>query len=200
MACRLCNRELLAKFQICLARLRLKSGTVTFMKLSLLLWLFVALGSLTNQAMSEIYAPNEIPKDMIVTLERTACFGACPVYKLTITADGTVTFEGYENVAMKGIVKDRISEETLRQLLSEFEKVAYFSLRDTYDGSEDGCARHATDMPSAKTSIQINGRNKAVSHYLGCLMQGDEFRIYPQELVRLENKIDEIVESKRWIK
>src|SRR5260370_40414752 len=30
----------------------------------------------------------------LITLERTVCFGSCPSYRVTLSQDGTVTFEG----------------------------------------------------------------------------------------------------------
>src|SRR6059058_5801427 len=48
----------------------------------------------TGNANGKRTVADEIPKDTLITLERTACFGTCPVYKLTISADGKVAFEG----------------------------------------------------------------------------------------------------------
>src|SRR5919202_5807692 len=49
-------------------------------------------------------------KDQIteVTLERTACFGTCPAYKVTIRSDGTIIYEGREFVQMKGTYKGEV--------------------------------------------------------------------------------------------
>src|ERR1041385_8201332 len=44
-----------------------------------------------------------------ITLERTACFGTCPMYKLTIDSDGTVTFNGERFTKTTGIAKGKIS-------------------------------------------------------------------------------------------
>ncbi len=38
----------------------------------------------------------------VITLERTACFGACPVYTLSIYADGTVVYNGERFVDVEG--------------------------------------------------------------------------------------------------
>jgi hypothetical protein len=32
--------------------------------------------------------------NMVITLERTACFGTCPIYRLTIQGNGQVVYEG----------------------------------------------------------------------------------------------------------
>jgi hypothetical protein len=43
----------------------------------------------------------------------------------------------------------------------------------------------------------MNGRKKAISHYLGCGERGEDF---PRALVSLEDKIDEIVGTRRRLK
>jgi len=132
-----------------------------------------------------------IPKDLKITLERTECFGFCPVYKLTIAADGSVVFEGRRFVKQEGVTKSSVSPERLKQLMAEFDRVNFFSLEDDYSETRLSCP---TDQPSAITSIRINGKSKTINHYLGCL----EPKV-PKGLTELENKIDEIVNTAQWL-
>ena len=125
-------------------------------------------------------------EDIVITLERTVCFGACPDYTLTIHGDGTVTYEGRQFVRTQGTRTITISEEKIRQLLSEFQRVDYFSLDDSYEEFM------ATDMPSAITSLKANGKTKTVRHYHG------DFSA-PEKLTELEDRIDEIVNSDQWL-
>jgi hypothetical protein len=140
-----------------------------------------------------------IPADTLITLERTACFGPCPIYKLTITADGTATFEGRQNVKVKDLVRAHISGEDLRSLIASFEAASYFTLNDAYETQKDGCPEVWTDNPSAITSIRMNGKSKTISHYYGC-QTGSGSAIYPNGLTYLETKIDQIVGTDKWIK
>jgi hypothetical protein len=148
-----------------------------------------------------------IPSDTFITLERTGCYGTCPSYTLAISADGTIIFSGsyYSTVnggkqwKRSGVIRSYITPEQLHQLLTEFEKANYFSLQNSYRDVRDGCPTYATDSPSAYTSIQINGQKKAIEHYLGCLSSSRDFAGYPKELVDLENRIDEIVNTKQWM-
>jgi uncharacterized protein DUF6438 len=136
--------------------------------------------------------PQDIPQDLKITLERTECFGYCPVYKLTITADGAVVFEGRRFVKQEGAtIKSAISRERLKQLMAEFDRVKFFSLEDDYSETRLSCP---TDQPSAFTSIRVNGKSKTINHYLGCL----EPKV-PKGLTELENKIDEIVNTAQWL-
>jgi len=126
-------------------------------------------------------------EELVITLERTACFGTCPVYSLRIKGDGTVIYSGVDFVKTEGIHETKISMDAINQLILEFEKADYFSLNDSYTSFG------ASDMPSVNTSISIGGQTKAIEHY-----HGD--RSAPKQLTELENKIDEIVNTEQWIK
>lgn len=175
-------------------------------KILLLLWLALIGGEFSpakvlrnNQQVQQPAPMQIIPKDTVITLERTGCFGTCPIYKLKISANGSLIYEGQMYIKTKGIVKSTLSQEQLRELISEFEKAKYFSLRDSYEAAPDGCPAFWTDNPAAITSIQMKGKKKSISHYYGCREQGVDGVVYPQELYKLESRIDEIVNSKQWI-
>ena len=133
--------------------------------------------------------------DDSITLERTACFGTCPMYKVAITSDGTVTFNGERFTKTTGMAKGKISPADFRQLVSEFEKINYFSLPDNYAPGTPVCPQRITDMPSANTSIRLKGKTKSVSHYYGC---GNSEAL--AKLTALEKKIDEVAGTQMWIK
>jgi hypothetical protein len=143
-------------------------------------------------------ADSEIPEDLTITLERTGCYATvnvCPTYKLTVKADGAVVFEGKDVTEVKGEIEDKISVEKVKRLVAEFRKADYFNLENSYD--YENCPSTHTDRPNANTSIEIEGKQKTIYHYLGC--KGKDSEIFPARLSELENKIDEIVETKRWI-
>ena len=144
------------------------------------------------------------PKDTVITLERSQCFGTCPSYKLTVYGDGRVVYEGRKFVKVEGAVNDSVTQEQLKQLLAEFDKADYFSLRDTYFDATDGCPTYWTDNPTANTSLELGGKKKAVRHYYGCqekeTSKDSSFSVYPKKLYELESKIDEIVNTGRWVK
>ena len=132
--------------------------------------------------------PNDesIPEDLIIRLKRTVCFGECPAYMLTIKADGKVNFFGQDHTKVKGQAEGAISEEKIKQLIEEFKKVKFFDLEDNYlTGNCD------TDSATVHTTLFINGKTKRIEHNLGCKE--------PKELTKLENKIDEIVGTSKWI-
>jgi len=131
----------------------------------------------------------------VITLERGACFGTCPVYKLSIFADGRVEYEGKEFVKRQGKARGQISKAALQSLIREFEKIDYTKLDNEYVSEGPNCPEWWTDSPSAITSLDWKGKQKKIRHYHGC--RGA--RVLDQ-LTALENKIDQVVNTKRWIK
>ena len=51
-----------------------------------------------------------------VTLERHACFGACPTYTLTLRGDGSVVYVGGRHVAVTGTRRARLSRKAVARL------------------------------------------------------------------------------------
>jgi hypothetical protein len=136
--------------------------------------------------MKETSLQNDL-KDLIITLERTACNGTCPVYKLTIYGNGSVVYEGKGFVKTIGRITSNIGEERIRKLISLFNEIDFFSLKESYE------ERDVPDMASARTSINLGDNTKSVRHYYGDLTA-------PKKLTKLEHMIDKITTSNRWIK
>lgn len=146
----------------------------------------------TNISLSE---QSEIPPDTVISSERRGCFGDCPIYKVTIFADGTVTYNGENSFNESGIKQASISEDKLRELIREFGRIDYFKFQDAYgDGNEKACQELVTDSLSVTTTFTMQGKSKRVRHNYGC-------RGFPgeTELINLENLLDEIVNTAQWI-
>jgi hypothetical protein len=136
-------------------------------------------------------AGGESPDSPVITLERTACFGRCPVYTLAVSADGTVQYEGKAHVAHLGVASAQVEPSRIRALLSELEQAGYFSFAERYLASEPACGRYVTDSPSVITSVQLQGRIRRIVHDYGC---GNA----PGALTVLEQRIDDVLGSARW--
>lgn len=168
----------------------------------LLLWLVLnSLGCSAGQVVSSTQVAEATPNarsallEAVITLQREdGGWGMSPIYSLTIYADGAVVFEGEKNVKRKGVVRSKINQQELQQLIAEFEKINYFSLADRYLGKEN-CPVPSFDTPVVVTSFTHNGRSKKVIHDTGC--KGTSAL---EKLTALENKIEEVVNTKQWIK
>ncbi|HZB27348.1 MAG TPA: DUF6438 domain-containing protein [Gemmatimonadales bacterium] len=127
----------------------------------------------------------------VVTLERTACFGRCPVYRISVSPSGEVFYEGRAHVRHLGEARGQVPAERVHALLSELERAGYFSFATRYAAAEPACGRYATDLPTAITTVRLNDRSKRIVHDYGC---GDA----PGALRVLERRIDEVLNSGQW--
>jgi hypothetical protein len=124
--------------------------------------------------------PQPPPSDVVVKLERTPCFGGCPVYTVSIDRGGNVTYEGKQAVRVKGRQVERIQASRVAALLETAERIGFFDFLDQYHSMPD--------LPSTIVTIVRDGRSKRVVDYIGA----------PSELKDLEEQIDEIAGTKRW--
>jgi len=129
---------------------------------------------------------NDNLENVKITLERTECYGFCPVYTLTILGDGTVIYNGEDHVRILGEKEIQIDRSKIEKLVNKFETCGYFSFNNEYT------ERTITDAPTVISSIKLDGKTKTVKHYHG------DFNA-PEKLTELEVYIDEIIDTSQWI-
>lgn len=126
-----------------------------------------------------------------IVLERTPCFGTCPVYTLAVHSSGLIEFAGTNHVKAKGTQTGKISAQSFARLVKKIEEIDFFNLRDRYDGKNpDGTGSTVTDLPTRKTTVTRGDQTKTVEDY---------FR-GPPGLVELELLIDELAKSEKWVR
>lgn len=132
------------------------------------------------------HPPDTVPgATAIATLERTGCYGECPVYRLTVNSDGSVVYVGTRWVKVLGRQVYKISDAQIFELQGAFERANFNQLRD-YDKVEN------TDDDWALISYRRMGGLKHVRHY-----HGDNSA--PPALGNLEDEFDRIVDSGRFV-
>ena len=161
------------------------------MKVSRLLLLLapcILLGALLLQSTSIAQTTGQISS---ISLQRTACFGVCPIYTVTLYPDGQVEFNGERFVESVGPQSARIEPEGFNRLVAFAERIGFFSLDDEYryQLGPDGSLIAVSDLPSRITTIARGDQSKSVLNYFGG----------PDELETFENLIDEIAGTSRWI-
>jgi hypothetical protein len=138
-----------------------------------------------------------------ITLERTACFGACPDYRVEIGGDGLVLFStrggpatpagavhrAYNGtgVLLPGTHRTRIGKAELDALVERFREARFFALADEYQAP-------ITDFPSYVLSFRSGAAAKRVVDYAG------ELAGMPREVRALEDAVDAAAGTARWVK
>jgi len=136
--------------------------------------------------------------DVEIMLERSLCFGFCPVYTLHIDNNGQVLYNGGKNTHLQGQYKGQMSQEDFQQLVQAFETFNFYALVVEYQNvSNIACGQKAlafsTDAPSVTVGLIVNGRLTQVAHNHGVIYA-------PKVLTELENLIDDLAHSNQWVR
>ena len=144
---------------------------------------FVILFVVMMLGAASAYAQDE--SKVAITLERTACFGSCPIYTISILENGDVIYNGEKFVDVTGEQKSQLEPETVAAMVKAFEEAGYFDWKEAYD------TMTVTDMPYIITSVTRNGETHRITRYVGDSSA-------PLELAFLERWIDQMTNSQMW--
>jgi hypothetical protein len=132
--------------------------------------LVIATASLALCASATVPALGAAPAS--ISYETGACFGACPVYTVTVRADGSGRFEGRRFTAVAGARTFRITPGRYRAFAAWLAPLRPRSGTMRYDGPPL-CGRMATDLPSADVKWRLrDGSERELYYYYGCDMDG----------------------------
>lgn len=126
-----------------------------------------------------VEAQQKCEGDLLITINRSGCFGDCPAYSARIYADGTVVYVGVAAVKEIGERRHKISQGAIQALIKEFQRLDYWSLRDSYEADEKGTV--TLDLEKTTTSICLDGKKKQVVNVHG-----------PKRLDELEERIESL--------
>lgn len=134
---------------------------------------------------------NDIAATDYIQLERTPCFGSCPVYSLRIKGDGETEFTGTANVKVMGTLHSHVSLDSVRLLFDRAEQMHFFELNDGYESVKinDSVIEMVTDLPGRRITLSHAGRTKSVYDYYGG----------PPELRQLAEEIDRVANASQWV-
>ena len=117
---------------------------------------------------------------LMIEMEKTPCYGYCPVYTIKIGKNGKGLYEGIENTDNVGVFRFKLSKDELAGLIQSFENIHFFELEDRY-------YKLMSDLPTTWVTYQASGKKKKIMDYYGA----------PQELRDLEKEIESLVLSRK---
>lgn len=143
--------------------------------------LLLALLALVGCKRENSPAPVGEQAEPLITMEKTECFGTCPVYTIRIFADGRAEYEGIKNVQKIGRYQQQLSTETIDSLILAFEAAGFWQMEDEY-------VAEVTDLPTTYVAFHHQGRSKKIKDLIDA----------PQQLRDLEQRIGDLSESGLW--
>lgn len=117
-----------------------------------------------------------------IGLERTLCFGTCPVYTVIMKSDGSLRYYGKRYVEKKGKLTGQVSKSRFNQLAQFIKDADFMELEHSYD-------RPVTDLPTVYTKVVMDGRQKVVRNYANA---------GPTKLWAIEQLIDKLLAEAEW--
>ncbi len=124
----------------------------------------------------------DFPENAVARIQRTACFGRCPIYTLTVYEDGTVLYQAEKWVEKEGTFQGKADPEWFKKLLAKAEEVGYFNMKNKYD------SEGVTDLPSVITTLRRDDELKQiVNRYQG-----------PEALADFEKYFDSLYLKLNW--
>lgn len=91
--------------------------------------------------------PMSRTRDLSVSLERTPCYGPCPVYTVTLRGDGTAAWHGEHSVEPLGRHTGEVDPNDVKRLVAFARKVSFFDWDPEY-------VEQVTDHPGTRVTIQ----------------------------------------------
>ncbi len=91
-----------------------------------------------------------------IVFERTGCFGTCPAYRVTLTPDGTVTYNGLAYVKRKGVFRGTFWAYDFVQLSSYIDKIGFSKFKKQY-------TRNVSDQPGRIVTVVTDKGTQVVT-------------------------------------
>ncbi len=97
------------------------------------------------------------PKDtLVISYERTPCFGRCPVFKVKVYESGFATYEGINFAEKLGLYSGRFTKEEIDAIYQSAVEIHYFDLESVYNDPL------ISDLPSTKSKINWAGKSHKI--------------------------------------
>ena len=125
-------------------------------------------------------------------------FSEGPAYKIYISSDRTLVYEGIEGVKTKGKITTKITDIQFQQLMEAFKNAGFSSLRNSYN-LKNGCTSGTSDSAWVTITLRSGTSVKSIDHYLGCYGGNTKFVRGLTALTRLEKRIHNILNIEQWI-
>jgi len=138
----------------------------------------------------DVDLPNRPPAAITLTnhgitqigIERSACYGMCPVYTFVLNRDGTFRYKGEAFVERMGMFTGTIPVYEFNRLAQYLKDSGYMELRDGYGAPGD-------DGETVFTTVVMNGTRKVVM---------DHSYSGPPKLWAMEQLIDHVLVCAKW--
>ncbi len=136
-------------------------------------------------------APEFARVSITMKAEGGPCDCVFPAYSVSVDENGTVAYTGLKGVNVRGEKIHSISIAAVRDLVSDFSRIDFFSLQDSYNSKKlpNGNSETIDHANATTISIDIDGKKKSVYIFYGA----------PQELIDLQRKLYDVTQIGQYV-
>ncbi|RMF52829.1 MAG: hypothetical protein D6750_01715 [Bacteroidetes bacterium] len=129
-------------------------------------WSLVLLGSFSarechSQKSSSAKEASK-PAALYLRIERTPCYGRCPIDKVELFPDGKVRYEGQRFVPRLGLYTRQLSPQEQAEVEKTLREAHFETYAELYDNPG------ISDLPSLILEYRIDGQQKRITCRTGC--------------------------------
>lgn len=125
-----------------------------------------------------------MPESKLIEMEmyKSACFGLCPSYRLTIYKNKMAVYKGYSNVDKEGVYTKKLSGSEYKQVCKAFKKSGYGSIENNFFDNR------IADAPITTLAYKVGGEMKIIKKNIK----------WNEVLDGLESKMETVGKSSGW--
>lgn len=121
------------------------------------------------------------PAKTLIKMEKSGCFGTCPIYAFEINGEGMAKYHGTRFVEKMGDFTKQFPPKQINALVKIFEEAGLWDYKDEYTAD-------VTDLPTTFLSFSHNGKTKKIRMYYEV----------PRELIDLSKIVESFANSADW--
>lgn len=95
-------------------------------------------------------------EQLFVSIEKSGCFGTCPIFKMSINYDGSVKYIGRKYVEYEGVFEGKVRKSTLEEIGNLIDSNKIMEMDSAYVEPK------VTDLPTVTTVINYRGEKKKI--------------------------------------
>ncbi|HNR08536.1 MAG TPA: DUF6438 domain-containing protein [Saprospiraceae bacterium] len=121
--------------------------------------------------------------EKLIEMDKSPCFGLCPVYRLTVYRDGLMKMDAKQNMKISGLHTLQLNKADIASLRSKLEKMGLEKYQEEY-------REPVADAPSTELRYYIDGKPKRIFTNF----------IFPAPLQKITEELDQWAMGENWAK
>lgn len=112
--------------------------------------------SKTDTVVVMVEKPVEPKDSLVISFEKTPCFGRCPTYKVKVYTSGFAIYEGINFAEKMGMYSTHLKLSQIENIYQSAIEIGYFDLKNEYNDPL------ISDLPSTISRINYKGKDHRV--------------------------------------